>query len=127
MLPLPSYTRRGGDGDLGTGAREAGVRMSIGDPAWVGPYRIVARLGAGGMGWVYLGKSKSGRTFAVKVVRPEFAADASFRARFAQEIAAARKVGGAYTAAVVDADPDAEMPWLATVYVAGPSLEEAVE
>ena len=101
--------------------------MPNGDPAWVGPYRIVARLGAGGMGWVYLGKSKSGRTFAVKVVRPEFADDPSFRARFAQEIAAARKVGGAYTAAVVDADPDAEMPWLATVYVAGPSLEEAVE
>src|SRR6266702_1502903 len=101
--------------------------MSIGDPAWVGPYRIVGRLGSGGMGWVYRGGSKSGRTFAVKVVRPEFAADPAFRARFAQEVAAARLVSGAFTAAVVDADPHGEVPWLATVYVPGPALEDAVE
>ncbi|MFF5495121.1 serine/threonine-protein kinase [Streptomyces aquilus] len=92
----------------------------------MGPYRIVGRLGSGGMGWVYLGRSPAGREVAVKVVRPELAAEAEFRERFAREVAAARVVSGAYTAAVVDADTEAELPWLATMYVPGPSLAEAV-
>ncbi|MFD5816816.1 serine/threonine-protein kinase [Streptomyces sp. NPDC127038] len=92
----------------------------------IGPYRIVGRLGSGGMGWVYLGRSPAGREVAVKVVRPELAAESEFRERFAREVAAARVVSGAYTAAVVDADTQAELPWLATLYVPGPSLAEAV-
>ncbi|MGW0826908.1 serine/threonine-protein kinase [Streptomyces sp. NPDC002845] len=92
----------------------------------IGPYRIVGRLGSGGMGWVYLGRSPGGREVAVKVARPELAAEPEFRERFAREVAAARVVSGAYTAAVIDADTEAELPWLATMYVPGPSLAEAV-
>ncbi|MFD5792895.1 serine/threonine-protein kinase [Streptomyces diastatochromogenes] len=102
------------------------MRTPVNDPLRVGPYRIVGRLGSGGMGWVYLGRSPAGREVAVKVVRPELAAEREFRARFAREVAAARAVSGAYTAPVVDADPDAELPWLATLYVPGPPLSEAV-
>ncbi|KUJ65223.1 hypothetical protein ACZ90_49560 [Streptomyces albus subsp. albus] len=96
------------------------------DPERVGPYRIVARLGAGGMGRVYLGRSRGGRPVAVKVVRPELAEDEHFRRRFAREVAAARQVNGVFTAGVVDADPDGAPPWLATAYVQGVSLEAAV-
>jgi serine/threonine protein kinase len=96
------------------------------DPRVIGPYRLLGRLGAGGMGQVFLGLSTGGRPVAVKVVRAELAADPEFRARFGREIAAARKVSGLYTAAVVDADTDGSVPWLATVYVAGPSLAQAV-
>jgi serine/threonine protein kinase len=78
------------------------------------------------MGWVYFGRSPSGRPVAVKVVRPEFAADQDFRQRFAREVEAARAVSGAFTAAVVDADTQGDPPWLATVYVPGPSLLEAI-
>ncbi|MHA6762209.1 serine/threonine-protein kinase [Streptacidiphilus sp. PAMC 29251] len=102
------------------------MRTPVSDPLRVGPYRIVGRLGSGGMGWVYLGRSASGRALAVKVVRPELASDPQFRSRFAREVEAARAVSGAFTAAVVDADTDGEPPWLATLYVAGPSLAEAV-
>ncbi|MER6121847.1 serine/threonine-protein kinase [Streptomyces sp. NPDC001795] len=102
------------------------MRTPVSDPLKVGPYRIVGRLGSGGMGWVYLGRSPAGREVAVKVVRPELAAEPEFRERFAREVAAARVVSGAYTAAVVDADTEAELPWLATMYVPGPSLGEAV-
>lgn len=102
------------------------MRTPVSDPMKIGPYRIVGRLGSGGMGWVYLGRSPAGREVAVKVVRPELAAEREFRERFAREVAAARVVSGAYTAAVVDADTEAELPWLATLYVAGPSLAEAV-
>ncbi|WP_028803039.1 serine/threonine-protein kinase [Streptomyces sp. 142MFCol3.1] len=102
------------------------MRTPVSDPMKIGPYRIVGRLGSGGMGWVYLGRSPAGREVAVKVVRPELAAEHEFRERFAREVAAARVVGGAYTAAVVDADTEAELPWLATMYVPGPSLAEAV-
>ncbi|MFE1292099.1 serine/threonine-protein kinase [Streptomyces sp. NPDC058751] len=103
------------------------MRTPVSDPMKIGPYRIVGRLGSGGMGWVYLGRSPAGREVAVKVVRPELAAEGEFRERFAREVAAARVVSGAYTAAVVDADTEAELPWLATLYVPGPSLAEAVK
>ncbi len=97
-----------------------------GDPVRVGPYRIRARLGGGGMGQVFLGRSPGGHTVAVKVVRPDLAGDADFRRRFAAEVAAARKVGGFYTAQVLDADTAATPPWLATAYIPGPSLHRAV-
>ncbi|MGW5682206.1 serine/threonine-protein kinase [Nonomuraea sp. NPDC003754] len=96
------------------------------DPRQVGPYRIVARLGAGGMGRVYLGRSKSGRAVAVKVVRPDLAEDREFRRRFAREVAVARTVNGFFTAGVVAADPHDSPPWLATAFVPGMSLDEAV-
>ncbi|MFC7262249.1 MULTISPECIES: serine/threonine-protein kinase [Streptomyces] len=102
------------------------MRTPVSDPMKIGPYRIVGRLGSGGMGWVYLGRSPAGREVAVKVVRPELAAEGEFRERFAREVAAARVVSGAYTAAVIDADTEADLPWLATMYVPGPSLAEAV-
>lgn len=98
-----------------------------GDPRQVGAYRLDGRLGGGGMGQVFLGRSRSGRQVAVKLVRPELADDAGFRRRFATEVDAARRVGGFYTAQVVDADPDAAPPWLVTAYVPGPSLQQAVE
>ncbi|MEU4094905.1 extracellular solute-binding protein [Streptomyces sp. NPDC026673] len=97
-----------------------------GDPRSVGGYRLEGRLGAGGMGVVYLARSVSGRRLAVKVVRPEFAADDGFRDRFRREVAAARRVSGAFTAPVVDADADAEQPWLATLFVPGPTLSRRV-
>ncbi|MGK5632545.1 serine/threonine-protein kinase, partial [Streptomyces sp. URMC 123] len=96
------------------------------DPQVIGPYRLLRRLGAGGMGRVYLGRSTGGRTVAVKAVHPHYAMDREFRARFRREIAAARRVGGAWTAPVLDADPDGPVPWVATGYVAGPSLTQAV-
>ncbi|WP_407551870.1 protein kinase [Streptomyces sp. Pv4-95] len=96
------------------------------DPRVLGGYRLLGRLGAGGMGRVYLGRSAGGRTVAVKVVHAHFAADDQFRARFRREIESARRVGGAWTAPVLDADPDAAVPWIATGYVAGPSLAQAV-
>jgi hypothetical protein len=97
------------------------------DPQLIGPYQLLGRLGAGGMGRVFLGMSAVGRPVAVKVVHAELAADPEFRARFGSEVAAARKVSGLFTALVVDADVDAPVPWLATAYVAGPSLSEAVK
>lgn len=96
------------------------------DPMSVGPYRVLGRLGAGGMGQVYLARSQGNRLVAVKVIRSELAEERGFRARFATEIAAARNVGGLYTAAVIDSDAEAELPWMATAYVPGPSLAEAV-
>ncbi|MFA1538475.1 serine/threonine-protein kinase [Actinomadura monticuli] len=100
--------------------------LEAGDPKRIGEYRLLARLGAGGMGRVYLGRSKGGRVVAVKVIHPHLAEDAQFRRRFEQEVAAARRVGGIHTAQVVDADTGAEPPWLVTEYIAGPSLHEAV-
>ena len=96
------------------------------DPQVIGPYRLLRRLGAGGMGQVFLGLSAGGRLVAVKVIRAELASDPEFRARFRREIIAARKVSGLFTASVVDAETDGPVPWLATAYVAGPSLAQAV-
>ena len=101
--------------------------LRAGDPTVVGPYKLLGRLGAGGMGEVYLGKSPGGRLVAIKLIRPDLAEERGFRSRFSSEISAARNVSGIYTAAVVDADADAELPWMATVYVPGPSLTDAVE
>ncbi len=100
--------------------------LKPGDPQLIGPYRLVGRLGCGGMGRVFLGFSAGGRPVAVKVIRAELASDLEFRVRFAREVAAARRVSGLFTALVVDADLDSAVPWLATAYVAGPSLAEAV-
>ncbi|MER6556971.1 serine/threonine-protein kinase [Streptomyces sp. NPDC001027] len=96
------------------------------DPKALGGYRIVDRLGAGGMGVVYRGRARSGREVAVKVVHAQYAEDPVFRARFRQEIAVVRKVSGAFTAPVVDADPEAVRPWMATQYVSGPALSARI-
>ncbi|MEU8719871.1 serine/threonine-protein kinase [Streptomyces antimycoticus] len=96
------------------------------DPQVIGAYRLLGRLGSGGMGRVFVGRSAGGRTVAVKVVHAHFAMDEEFRARFRREVDAARRVGGAFTAPVLDADPEARIPWVATGYVAGPPLNQAV-
>ncbi|WP_282791146.1 serine/threonine-protein kinase [Streptomyces sp. CC224B] len=101
-------------------------KLGPGDPQRIGAYRLLARLGAGGMGQVYLARSGRGRTVAVKLVREELAAQDEFRGRFRQEVEAARRVGGAWTAPVLDADTEAAIPWVATGYVAGPSLQTVV-
>ncbi|WP_326811055.1 serine/threonine protein kinase [Streptomyces scopuliridis] len=101
-------------------------KLAADDPQRIGAYRLLARLGAGGMGQVYLARSDRGRTVAVKLVHQELAEQEQFRSRFRQEVAAARRVGGTWTAPVLDADTEAPVPWLATGYVAGPSLHTVV-
>ncbi|KMO94032.1 serine/threonine-protein kinase [Streptomyces roseus] len=96
------------------------------DPATVGGYRLAAVLGAGGMGKVYLSYTPGGRPIALKVIRPEFSEDPEFRRRFQQEVRAAQRVQGLYTAPVIDFDTEGSQPWLATAYVPGPSLSHAV-
>jgi eukaryotic-like serine/threonine-protein kinase len=100
--------------------------LEAGDPRYIGGYRVLRVLGAGGMGRVYLGRNRGGRVVAIKVVRPEWADDPGFRERFRREVDAARRVGGAWTAPVLDADTEAATPWVVTGYVAGPSVYEAV-
>ncbi|MCX5196012.1 serine/threonine protein kinase [Streptomyces sp. NBC_00249] len=97
------------------------------DPPHIGPYRLLSRLGAGGMGQVYLARSDRGRTVAVKLVHPALALREEFRERFRREVAAARRVGGTWTAPVLDADTEAEVPWFATGHIPGPSLRQAVD
>jgi serine/threonine protein kinase len=97
------------------------------DPERIGPYVILGRLGAGAMGQVYLGRSAAGRLVAVKTIKVGLAEEPGFRTRFAQEVAAARRVSGAFTAAVIEADPEADVPWLATTYVPAPSLNRLVQ
>ncbi|MFF4356224.1 serine/threonine-protein kinase [Streptomyces sp. NPDC001604] len=96
-------------------------------PEYAGHYRLESCLGSGGMGVVHLARSTSGMKLAVKVVHTEFAKDPEFRGRFRQEVAAARRVSGAFTASVVDADPEAERPWMATLFIPGPTLSEHVK
>ncbi|GAA1983729.1 protein kinase domain-containing protein [Kitasatospora viridis] len=100
--------------------------LGDGDPRRIGPYVLMGRLGTGGMGSVYLGRSAGGRTVAVKVVRAGLSEDPGFRDRFRREVLAARRVSGAFTAPVVDADPEAVTPWMATAFVVGVSLHQAV-
>jgi outer membrane protein assembly factor BamB len=100
--------------------------LQASDPRSAGEFRLRARLGAGGMGQVFLGYSPGGRAVAVKICHAEFAADPAFVRRFALEVDAARAVNGLYTAQVIDAGPDDIPPWLATSYVPGPSLYDAV-
>ncbi|WTW92589.1 protein kinase [Streptomycetaceae bacterium NBC_01309] len=101
--------------------------LEAGDPAEVGPYQVLARLGAGGMGRVYLARSAAGRWVAVKTIRPEFTAVGEFRRRFAHEAQAAARVSGVFTASVVDSDPGARVPWIATAYVPAPSLKRLIK
>ncbi|MGW1839010.1 serine/threonine-protein kinase [Streptomyces sp. BBFR2] len=96
------------------------------DPRRIGEYRLIGRLGEGGMGHVFLARSDRGRTVAVKLVRAELAGREEFRTRFRREVRAARRVGGEWTAPVLDADTEAETPWVATGYIAGPSLQQTV-
>ncbi|MET8285920.1 serine/threonine-protein kinase [Streptomyces sp. NPDC051639] len=96
-------------------------------PEYAGQYRLDERLGSGGMGVVHLARSGSGLRLAVKVVHAEYAKDPEFRGRFRQEVAAARRVSGAFTAPVVDADPEAGRPWMATLFIPGPTLAEQVK
>jgi hypothetical protein len=100
--------------------------LLAGDPRAAGPYRLLGRLGSGGMGQVFLGRSAAGALVAVKIIRPDLAQEPGFRTRFAREVRAAANVSGRFTALVLDADVQSATPWLATAYVAGPSLAEAV-
>ncbi|MEV5507533.1 serine/threonine-protein kinase [Streptomyces orinoci] len=107
--------------------RSSGTGPEAEDPEYAGRYRLEGRLGSGGMGVVHLARSPSGLRLAVKVVHAEYAADPEFRARFRQEVLAARRVSGAFTAPVVDADPDCERPWMATLCISGPTLAERIK
>ncbi|MFJ9640331.1 serine/threonine-protein kinase [Streptomyces sp. NPDC101178] len=109
------------------GAHPFHAPLSAGDPREIGGYRLHARLGSGGMGVVYLAHTRGGRPIALKAVREDFAADPGFRLRFADEVASARRIHGLFTAQVVDSGVDDPVPWLATAYVPGPSLAQAVQ
>ncbi|GAA1150459.1 serine/threonine-protein kinase [Streptomyces hebeiensis] len=113
----------------GASAGDSEVFRPLGedDPRTVAGYVLSARLGAGGMGKVYLSYTPGGRPVAIKVIRPEFAEDAEFRRRFQREVRAAQRVQGLYTAPVIDSDTEGPHPWLATAYVPGPSLHAAVD
>ena len=101
--------------------------LSAHDPTRLGPYRLLGRLGSGGMGTVYLGRSRTGRSVSVKAVHPELADEPEFRERFSREVAALRRVRGRFVPRFAGAAPRAEIPWLATLHVPGPTLRERVE
>ncbi|WP_371669906.1 serine/threonine-protein kinase [Streptomyces sp. NBC_00289] len=107
--------------------QNAGAGAEAELPEYAGHYRLESCLGSGGMGIVHLARSTSGMKVAVKVVHAQFAKDPEFRGRFRQEVAAARRVSGAFTASVVDADPEAERPWMATLFIPGPTLSDHVK
>ncbi|WP_217140857.1 serine/threonine-protein kinase [Streptomyces sp. AC627_RSS907] len=107
--------------------KNAGAGAEAELPEYAGHYHLESCLGSGGMGVVHLARSTSGMRVAVKVVHAPYARDPEFRGRFRQEVAAARRVSGAFTAPVVDADPDAERPWMATLFIPGPTLSEEVK
>ncbi|KMS66897.1 serine/threonine protein kinase [Streptomyces viridochromogenes] len=107
--------------------QNAGAGAEAELPEYAGHYLLESHLGSGGMGVVHLARSTSGMQLAVKVVHAEFARDPEFRGRFRQEVGAARRVSGAFTAPVVDADPEAERPWMATLFIPGPTLSEQVK
>ncbi|MEU2053899.1 serine/threonine-protein kinase [Streptomyces bungoensis] len=107
--------------------RNTGAGAEAELPEYAGHYHLQSCLGSGGMGVVHLARSASGMKLAVKVVHAEFARDPEFRGRFRQEVAAARRVSGAFTAPVVDADPEAERPWMATLFIPGPTLSDEVK
>jgi hypothetical protein len=96
------------------------------DPERIGPYAIIGKLGAGAMGQVFLARSTTGRLVAVKTIRVELAEEPGYRARFAREVAAASRVSGVFTASVIQADAEADLPWVATAYVPAPSLNTLV-
>ncbi|WP_172387972.1 PQQ-binding-like beta-propeller repeat protein [Streptomyces sp. MNP-20] len=102
------------------------MSLRSGDPEEIGGYPLESRLGSGGMGTVFLARTASGRPVALKLIHQQFAGDEEFRIRFRQEVAAARRVSGAFTAAVVDADPEAQQPWMATAYIEGPTLAQRI-
>ena len=110
-----------------TGSRFARTPLREGDPRWIGRYRLTARLGAGGMGVVYLGVAEDGRLVAVKVIRPELADNSEFRARFGREVAVLARVRGERIVRVIEAGADTNGPFLVTEYAAGPSLTASVE
>ncbi|MFG2284462.1 serine/threonine-protein kinase [Streptomyces sp. NPDC048595] len=119
--------RAGRVGQPGREGRPAGLTpLGARDPRQIGEYRLIGRLGEGGMGRVFLARSDRGRTVAVKLVRAELADEEEFRARFRREVRAAQQVGGEWTAPVLDADTEAETPWLATGYLAGLSLQQVI-
>jgi serine/threonine protein kinase len=97
------------------------------DPRHVGPFTLLGRLGGGAMGMVFLGKLPSGRLAAIKIVHSHLAHERAFRERFRREVDTGKAVGGFFTAPIVDADPNAKIPWLATAYIDGPTLDDAVE
>ncbi|GAB2955703.1 serine/threonine-protein kinase [Streptomyces pseudoechinosporeus] len=102
------------------------MHLRAGDPEEIGGYPLEARLGAGGMGTVFLSRTASGRPIAIKLIHQQFAGDEEFRTRFRQEVSAARRVSGVFTAAVVDADVESHHPWMATAYISGPTLAQRI-
>jgi transcriptional regulator with XRE-family HTH domain/tRNA A-37 threonylcarbamoyl transferase component Bud32 len=125
--PAELPARQGADPAPKPEAAVALAPLAPGDPSRIGSFRLLSRLGGGAMGEVFLAASRAGRPVAVKRVRAEYARDAVFRARFAKEVAAVRAVTGGHTPALIDADAEAERPWVATAYVPGPSLAQAVD
>ncbi|MEY9862654.1 serine/threonine protein kinase/transcriptional regulator with XRE-family HTH domain [Catenulispora sp. GAS73] len=125
--PASPSTHQSADPTPGPREAVALAPLAHGDPSRIGPFRLVSRLGGGAMGEVFLAASRAGQPVAVKRVRAEYARDAVFRTRFAKEVAAVRAVPGGHTPALIDADTEAERPWIATAYVPGPSLAQAVD